>query len=213
MPRASSPFGMGVLVSRDPLIYSGRRRLCLRLLRARTVTTLLRISIAMLVAAGAPCVAGSNKDTQADILAVALPAGAYWLTLQKDDEAGAWSLVKSLGLTAVSTFAINAVIDKDSPNGRSSDAFPSGHTAIAFASAAFIQKRYGWRKGIPAYAVSSYVGWLRTETDDHDSIDVIGGAALGIVSSYFFTRALRPNVQASAWTDGDAIGFYVEGRW
>ena len=133
----------------------------------------------------------SDKEKQADILMLALPASAYLLTLNKQDEQGAWSLTKSLGLAAISTLALNSIIDKDSPNGKSSDAFPSGHAAIAFGSAAFIQKRYGWRPGIPAYIVASYVGWLPVETDDHDSADVFAGAAVGITSSYFLTKAFE----------------------
>jgi membrane-associated phospholipid phosphatase len=175
----------------------------------------LRLFFLVFVAAqsGGACRADTDKDTQADILMLALPASAYLLTFPRDDREGAWALTKSLGLTAVSTLALNALIDKDSPNGRSSDAFPSGHTAIAFGSAAFIQKRYGWRPGIPAYLAASYVGWLRTETDDHDTADVLGGAAIGILSSYLLTRSFNDNVQASAWTDGRSAGIQFQVRW
>ena len=159
------------------------------------------------------CQAETDKDKQADLLMVALPASAYLLTLNKQDKQGAWALTKSLGLVAVSTLALNSIIDKDSPNGESSDAFPSGHSAIAFGSAAFIQKRYGWRPGIPAYIVASYVGWLRVETDDHDVADVVGGAAVGIISSYLLTKAFDDNVRATAWTDGKSAGLQVQVRW
>ena len=159
------------------------------------------------------CHAGADKDKQADILMLVLPASAYLLTLNKDDKQGAWALTKSLGLVAVSTLALNSVIDKDSPNGESSNAFPSGHTAIAFGSAAFIQKRYGWGPGIPAYLVASYTGWLRVETDDHDVADVVGGAAIGILSSYLLTKAFDDNVRASAWVDGKSAGLQVQVRW
>ena len=159
------------------------------------------------------CRADTDKDKQADILMVALPASAYLLTMIKQDKDGAWSLTKSLGLVAVSTLALNSIIDKDSPNGESTDAFPSGHSAIAFGSAAFIQKRYGWRPGIPAYIVASYVGWLRVETDDHDVADVMGGAALGIASSYLLTKAFDDNVRATAWVDGKSAGLQVQVRW
>ena len=85
--------------------------------------------------------------------------------------------------------------------------------AIAFGSAAFIQKRYGWQPGIPAYIVASYVGWLRVETDDHDSADVIGGAAIGIISSYLLTKAFDDNVRAAAWADGKSAGLQIQVRW
>ena len=155
----------------------------------------------------------SDKDKQADILMLALPASAYLLTLHKQDEPGAWMLARSLGLSAVTTLALNSVIEKDSPNGSSDDAFPSGHAAIAFGAAGFIQKRYGWRPGIPAYVVASYVGWLRVETDDHDTADVIGGVAIGILSSYLLTQRFNDNVQASAWADGNSAGLQIQVRW
>ncbi len=159
------------------------------------------------------CHAGIGNDKTADILMLALPASAYLLTLHKQDEEGAWVLTKSLGLSAISTIALNAIIDKDSPNGSSSSAFPSGHAAIAFGSAAFIQKRYGWRAAIPAYVVASYVGLLRVETDDHDNADVLGGAAVGIISSYFLTKAFDDNIRASAWANDKSAGLRIQVRW
>ena len=144
---------------------------------------------------------------------VALPAAAYLVTLDRKDRSGAWSLTKSLGLSAATTLALNALIDKDSPNGSSAHAFPSGHATIAFSSAAFVQRRYGWRPGIPAYLAASYVGWLRVDTDDHDAADVLSGAAVGILSSYLLTKPLGGNVQVSAWSGRKAGGIQVRYRW
>ena len=157
--------------------------------------------------------ADGGKEQQADILMLALPATAYALTLNNDDGPGTWMLTKSLALSTITTIALNSVIDKDSPNGSSSDAFPSGHSTVAFGSAAFIQRRYGWRLGVPAYAAASYVAWLRVETDDHDVADVLGGAAVGIISSYLLTTRFDDTVQASAWVDGRYAGLQVQIRW
>ena len=160
-----------------------------------------------------PCHADSDKDKQADMLMLALPTSAYILTLNKQDNEGAWALTKSLSLTVLSTIALNSIIDKDSPNGSSTDAFPSGHTSIAFSSAAFIQRRYGWRPGIPAYLVATYVGHLRVETDDHDATDVIGGAAIGIISSYLLTKPFDDNVRVAAWADSKSAGLQFQIQW
>jgi len=157
--------------------------------------------------------AGDNKDTQADVLMLALPATAFLLTLNKDDREGSWALARSLGLTTLSTLALNSIIDKDSPNGSSGHAFPSGHTAVAFGSAAFIQRRYGWRSGIPAYLAASYVGWLRVETDDHDTADVIGGMAVGVLSSYLLTKPFNDDVQVALWSDGRSAGLKFQVQW
>lgn len=159
------------------------------------------------------CHADSSKDKQADALMLALPATAYLLTLNKKDRRGAWALTKSLGLAAAGTLALNSLVDKDAPNGSSRHAFPSGHTSIAFASAAFIQRRYGWRTGLPAYLAASYVGWLRIETDDHDPSDVAGGIAVGILSSYLLTRPFANDVMLVAWSDGKAAGLKLQFQW
>ncbi len=157
--------------------------------------------------------ADADKGKQADVLMLALPATAYLLTSHQGDGQGAWALTKSLGLSTAGTLALNSIIDKDAPNGSSNNAFPSGHAAIAFDSAAFIQRRYGWRPGIPAYLIAVYVGWLRVETDDHDIADIIGGAAVGIISSYLLTKPFDDNVSASAWTDGKSAGLQIQVRW
>lgn len=60
-------------------------------------------------------------------------------------------------------------------------AFPSGHTTVSFASATVLQRHFGWRVGVPAYAVASYVGLSRVQMRRHYLSDVAFGAALGIV--------------------------------
>jgi hypothetical protein len=60
--------------------------------------------------------------------------------------------------------------------------FPSGHTTMAFASATVLQRHFGWKGGIPAYAVASYVGASRVQMKRHYLSDVAFGAALGIVA-------------------------------
>ena len=165
------------------------------------------------LACGAASHAGSGKENQADVLMIALPAAAYLVTLDRKDRPGAWSLTKSLGVSAATTLALNALIDKDSPNGDSAHAFPSGHTTIAFSSAAFVQRRYGWRPGIPAYLAASYVGWLRVDTDDHDAADVLGGAAVGILSSWLLTKPFGDDFQVSAWGGAKAAGIRLRYRW
>ena len=61
--------------------------------------------------------------------------------------------------------------------------FPSGHTSASFATATVIDHEYGWKAGIPAYAVASYVGVSRLSENSHFASDVAFGAALGIVSA------------------------------
>ena len=60
--------------------------------------------------------------------------------------------------------------------------FPSGHTTVSFASATVLQRHFGWKVGLPAYAVASYVAASRVEMQRHYLSDVAFGAALGIVA-------------------------------
>ncbi len=157
--------------------------------------------------------ADSSYNTQADVLATGLPLAAYALTVFNKDKQGAWAATKSLTLTVAGTLTLNSLIDKDTPSGDDNNAFPSGHSAVSFSSAAFIQRRYGWQAGLPAYATAAYVGWLRVKADEHDWADVLGGAALGIASSTLFTKRWSDKVAVSPWIGPDGAGLTVQARW
>jgi membrane-associated phospholipid phosphatase len=93
----------------------------------------------------------------------------------------------SAGLMAQGlTLGLKALSQRERPDG-SSGSFPSGHAAMSFASATVLQKHYGWKVGIPAYAVASYVAASRVQTDRHYASDVIFGAAIGLVSGRSIT--------------------------
>ncbi len=155
----------------------------------------------------------SSRNTQADLLAAGLPVAAFSLAGIKRDSQGAWAATKSIGLTVAGTLALNTLVHKNTPTGDEDDSFPSGHSAVAFSSAAFIQRRYGWQAGLPAYAVSGYVGWLRVKTDEHDWTDVISGAALGIASSTLFTQRWSERVVLSPWIGPNGAGLAVSAKW
>ncbi len=153
------------------------------------------------------------RDRQADVLAIGLPIASFALAGWKHDGDGMRAAAKSIGLTAVTTVGLNALIHKNTPNDDADDAFPSGHSAIAFSSATFLQRRYGWRAGLPAFAAAGTVGWLRVRTDDHDWTDVLGGAALGIAASMLFTQRWSETVAFTPWIAPDGGGLAVHARW
>ena len=112
------------------------------------------------------------------------------IIIAKKDKKGLWQFAKSYGTTVGLTYALKYAIDKPRPDGRTDGkAFPSGHTAAAFSGASFLQRRYGWEYGIPAYAVAGLVAYSRLEgiNDRHDGWDVLAGAVVGIGSTYLFT--------------------------
>jgi len=135
--------------------------------------------------------AGSDGvDTAGDVGQVLIPAAAAGATLAKKDWKGGKQLFLSLLTAAAVTEGLNAVVHERGPDGRD-HSFPSGHTSISFAAASYLQFRYGWRYGIPAFLAAAFVGYSRVEADEHWTKDVLGGAAIGIVSGWIFTSRYR----------------------
>ncbi len=125
-----------------------------------------------------------------DVLQLVLPVAALTTTLIKKDYQGTKEFAFSYGSAMVLTHSLKYLIHKQRPEGRDRyDAFPSGHTASAFSGASFIQKRYGWKYGWPAYVLAALVGVSRMEGPDgyHDIWDVIAGASVGVGTTYLFT--------------------------
>ncbi len=135
-------------------------------------------------------VTGNRKAvrTSGDVGAVLLPvAGLTAILINKDWEGlkqGAFAGITTLGVT----YALKYAVKKERPDRSDMHSFPSMHTSVSFAAASFIQRRYGWKWGIPAYVVSTYVGWSRVYGKKHDWWDVAAGAVIGAGSSYIFTR-------------------------
>ena len=126
-----------------------------------------------------------------DVLQILLPVAAGSITLLKEDYEGTKQFALSYGATLALTYSLKYLTQKQRPEGRLSyDSFPSGHTASAFSGASFIQRRYGWKMGWPGYVLATLVGVSRMEGPDgyHDHWDVLGGAVIGIGSTYLFTK-------------------------
>ena len=132
--------------------------------------------------------------------------------LAKKDKSGLWQLGKSLGTNLTATWLLKYAINKPRPEGRTDGyAFPSGHTSFAFQGASFLQRRYGLKYGIPAYAVASFVAYSRLEglNDRHDGWDILAGAAVGIGSTYVFTTPYMEEHFELSFESGD--GSYALG--
>lgn len=130
-----------------------------------------------------------NKTVESagDFLLFALPATALTSTLIVGDYEGSWQFTKGAILNQAVTIGLKYGLNKQRPYGNGERAFPSGHTSTTFQSAAFIQKRYGWEYGIPAYALAAFTGYSRIEAQKHDGWDILAGAVVGIGSAYLFT--------------------------
>ena len=129
-------------------------------------------------------------EKSGDVIQVLLPAIAYGTTFYLDDAEGRTQFYKSFFTNLGVTYGLKSVIDKKRPNG-GNRSFPSGHTSAAFQGAAFVHKRYGWIYGIPAYISAAFVGYSRVESDNHYTEDVVAGAAIGVISSFYFTTPYK----------------------
>jgi hypothetical protein len=88
------------------------------------------------------------------------------------------------------TQALQFATDRTRPNG-DPRGFPSGHASASFATAMVLQEHYGWKLGVPAFAVATYVAASRVIANQHWTSDVVFGAAVGMASGRTVTLHLR----------------------
>jgi len=138
----------------------------------------------------------SSVEAEGDVLAIALPLVTSGMILAHKDKEGFDQLTKVMGSAYIVTLGLKQLVDKKRPDGES-QSFPSAHTSLAFAGAGFIQQRYGWKYGIPAYLGASFVGWSRIEAKQHYFEDVLAGAAIGIISNLIFTKSYEKKIAVS----------------
>ena len=144
----------------------------------------LALAAAMCVAL--PAQAGDAVERAGDVGEILLPVTALAATALHKDGEGARSLVKAYASTLAVVYTLKYTVDRQRPDG-GGHSFPSGHAASAFVGASFLQRRYGWRYGAPAYAAAGFVAWSRVHADRHHASDVIAGAALGTFANVLFT--------------------------
>ena len=107
---------------------------------------------------GNPTITNAGK-----ILRFALPAAAAGIALWKNDYNGFYQLAASYITTIGITYGLKHVIREQRPDHSNWQSMPSDSSASASAGAAFLWRRYGWKYGIPAEALSVFVGYSRTQ--------------------------------------------------
>jgi membrane-associated phospholipid phosphatase len=90
-------------------------------------------------------------------------------------------LVRAQIVTQALTQAVKFSVGRERPDGSNHQSFPSGHSASAFATATVLERHYGWKVGVPAYAFAGYVAASRLNEDRHYLSDVVFGASIGIL--------------------------------
>jgi membrane-associated phospholipid phosphatase len=141
--------------------------------------------------------AGDTIETSGQILRVALPAGVAALTLLREDNDGLKQLALSEAAAFGTSYVLQQLVREERPDGEGMDSFPSDSTAVAFSAAAYLERRYGWDHGLPAYALASFVGFSRVQADRHHWHDVAAGALLGWGASMLTTTRYSDNLQLS----------------
>ncbi len=169
------------------------------------------LTLAFLIGAPSATLASNTQDA-GDALFVLIPlTGIATATLKKDRE-GQIQFLKSFVVNAVVTGGLKAVIDKRRPDGSCCESFPSGHTSFSFMGATFLQKRYGPKFGVPAYAAATFVAYSRVFADKHFVEDVIAGAAIGYMASCLFTSPYQ-GVTITPVTARDFVGITFSKAW
>ena len=92
-------------------------------------------------------------------------------------EATSWIVMGALVNT------IKYTVKEMRPDGSKRNSFPSGHTATAIMGAELVRLEYGPWWGAGAYAIALGVAGLRVYNERHWPNDLLGGAAIGILSA------------------------------
>src|ERR1700716_3968854 len=134
--------------------------------------------VAAFVASATPALANGVK-TAGEIFRIALPVAAGGYSLYKEDYDGVLQLTVSEVISEGTSLVLQHFIKERRPDKSDWHSFPSDSTAVAFSAASFLQIRYGWNYGLPAYAVAAFVGYSRVDAKKHHWGDVLAGAVLG----------------------------------
>lgn len=124
-------------------------------------------------------------------------------------------------VTGAYTGLLKYTVQRERPDGSDSLSFPSGHTSTAFSLASVATHHYGWKVGLPAYALATGIGLSRIEQDRHHLSDVVAGATLGFIVGRTVTRidgepaAKKRVVSVAPATDphGQGVGLSLSASW
>lgn len=173
----------------------------------------IAFAVALMSVSGPALASEKGWDNASDIARAGLVVAALGVPAVQGDWEGDKQAALSIGSAFVVTQGLKAVIDEERPDGSGDDSFPSSHASTSFASAATLQKRYGWKVGLPAHVVATFVAVARVEADKHYAKDVIVGALIGEAAGLLFTRPANANVQWMPWADTKGGGVTVAARF
>lgn len=152
-----------------------------------------------------------NWGAASDVMAAGLPLLAGVATLAKQDSEGTRQLLLSTGSALAASELLKSTVHATRPDGSDQKSFPSGHTALAFSAATFIDRRYGEQYGawVPVlYGVAALTGVARVEAQKHHWRDVLAGGAIGWGVARFWSEPLQGGrISVVPGADGLALGW------
>jgi membrane-associated phospholipid phosphatase len=94
-----------------------------------------------------------------------------------------FDLLRANLVTQALTYGIKASVRRDRPTGECC-AFPSGHASVTFATAAVLERHFGYRNSWPMFVIAGYVSASRLTDNRHFLSDVLFGSALGMAAGW-----------------------------
>ena len=142
-----------------------------------------------------------------------LVGAALGVPAVQGDWQGDLQVVGSILLAGGTTYGLKRFIPAERPDGSNDRSFPSGHASTAFAAAATLENRYGWKAGLPAFAVATIVGVGRVKAGKHYWYDIAVGAAIGTGSGFLLTSKRTGSVRLMPFGDSKGGGLALAMRF
>lgn len=137
-----------------------------------------------------------------DLLGTGVPGILIGLAQYQWDRSTGTAHLKAIAGAGIWTYALKAVARRQRPgNSDNYQSWPSGHTSTAFATATSLGFAYGWKAGVPATLIASFVAASRLADDAHYFSDTLAGAAVGVWMGYSYA-ALTNISQADGLNSG-----------
>lgn len=160
--------------------------------------------------------AAANDKAWVDAASVGrgvLVAAALGIPAVQGDWKGDEQAALSIGAAFIVTEGLKQAISEERPDLSNDHSFPSGHTSTSFAAAAMLERRYGWKAGLPAHLVAAFVAVSRVEAHKHYVHDVLAAAAIGEASGWLFASPKDAGVHLLPWGDTHGGGVALAARF
>jgi membrane-associated phospholipid phosphatase len=126
--------------------------------------------------------------------------------------AASGDLIEAQLVAVTVTQGLKFAFSRTRPDGEARS-FPSGHASAAFATARVMQRHFGPKVAVPAYAIAVYTAASRLQANSHYASDVFFGAALGLAIANTATAELEQSrFQISPSVVPGGVAFFVVAR-